>query len=241
MRPRSVFVTVAALASMAGCAMPSRDQANIQPVGVSQRDEAYVEVMGRCNAAFGDARINPIRSKVVIGRNEPSFDMLANQATATDDERPAIRALAEGYISCQRRFTEFDRQYLTATHASLRQIREDSRLRLLAQLYNRQISYGQYNQADANLRRQYQAAWAQLDQALAREQAAQAQSLLNQRANQPAPPNPGLEFGRGMLKGLCESQGGTFDPAGGCRQPRPIHCTTQSMDATGGLWDTTCR
>jgi len=66
MRPRSVFVTLAALATTAGCATPSTDQANIQPVGRSHRDEAYAEVMGCCDAAFGDCTHQP---NPVEGRN----------------------------------------------------------------------------------------------------------------------------------------------------------------------------
>jgi hypothetical protein len=68
-----------------------------------------------------------------------------------------------------------DPRHVRARHQSMHHFvanaafREDSRLRLLTQLHTRQISYARYNQADASLRSQYQGAWTQFDQALARD------------------------------------------------------------------------
>jgi hypothetical protein len=237
-----MVVILAVLVTMEGCASPTTGQSNTRVIGPSPPEAAYAQAMASCDAALADIYFSPIRSKVNIRRGAPSFDMLKDEATASDAERPAIQALAEAYIACQRRFAQFDQQYMTPMHASLRQITEDSRLRLLAQLYNRQISYARYNQAAADLQSQFQAAWAQLHEVLARERAAQAQYRFNQIANQPPPLNPGIAAGQATLRSLCESQGGTYDPASGCRQPQPVYCSG-SIDASGRSWSwsSTCR
>lgn len=45
-------------------------------------------------------------------------------------------------------------------------------------------------------------------------------AFLLQQMQQPAA-NPGLEAGRGMLRGLCNGQGGYYTPDGQCIRPQP--------------------
>jgi hypothetical protein len=45
-------------------------------------------------------------------------------------------------------------------------------------------------------------------------------ALLLQQMQQPVT-NPGLEAGRGMLRGLCNGQGGYYTPDGQCLRPTP--------------------
>ncbi len=128
-----------------------------------------------------NARFAPIKDKLALGvSSDTTFAMLANESLASDDEREAISAWATARNECIKPGEEFRRRtYLPQVNALLLEA-EGALLLLAVDLYNRKISYADYNKrrqaAVAELRNKIAA----IAQQLSSEQ--QAQQQANQRA-----------------------------------------------------------
>jgi hypothetical protein len=134
---------------------------------------------------MADKALDPIRSKVVLtGDLQPTFDMLANTDRVTSEERPAVREWASLTMRCQEQARFYVQSYSTALHVNLYNTVADSGNALKAQLYNGQLTYGQYNQERQKLGADYKAAVQRLNAELARQDAEanyRAQQIANQQ------------------------------------------------------------
>jgi hypothetical protein len=157
------FIVPAFLLILTGCA-------ELQPQ--SNRGE---ELHQYCRQVYSDPRIDPIRDKVAVYAqkvSDISMQMMANQATATDEEKVAILAWAEQRQLCHQRRNELLGQppaHMEAARGYYSQA--------MADLYGGQISYGEFAKRGS----QIIAAYFQHDQALRAQAQRDAQQQLYQQ------------------------------------------------------------
>lgn len=129
------------------------------------QDQAADEVRTYCAQRLADARIDPLREKILlplsIGEPQP-IEMLANRTFATSDaERQAILALAEAQVACDR----FAARKL-GEPPSYRTASQDRITSTLADLYAGDITYGDFAKSMLYIGARDQAAREDIDQAI---------------------------------------------------------------------------
>lgn len=96
-------------------------------------------------AVASNPLIDPIRGRVplVKGPSEITFSMLADTSSATDDQRTAIRQFADVWQPFRERLQLLDQQF-TPLFARVNEAERMAVSALLADLYNRSITFGDY-------------------------------------------------------------------------------------------------
>lgn len=174
------FVVGFVALSIAGCATDQEAENRRGAAAETMRQAAY----GYCHSLMRHEALDPIRLKVVLfGDAQPTFDMLANADHVTAEERPAVREWAALGMRCQEQTRSYFQSYYTSMHVTIYNAATGSANALRAQLYNGQLTYGQYNQERQKVITDTKAAMVKLDAELARQDA-EAQYRAQQIANQ---------------------------------------------------------
>lgn len=145
--------------------------------------QRVVQAQQVCNSVYADPALNPIRGKVSLDRpDNVTFAMRTNTDYASDSERPAIALWAQKRDECH----NAGAPALAMMPGPLSALMEGSHNAinaLVAQLYLRKITYGQYAEKTAENIAQLHTAYASVQQALAAQDLAaqqRAQMISNQ-------------------------------------------------------------
>lgn len=95
-----------------------------------------------CEQAYADKRIDPIRSKVQVPLSfdaPQEVEKLANRSVVTDEERPAVKALWEAKEACRR-----EAERVLGPPPRYREVSEDQLSVALAELYDGELTWGQF-------------------------------------------------------------------------------------------------
>jgi hypothetical protein len=165
----------------------------------SQTKQELADDRMYCNSMMNSSALDSIRTKIVLGEGDPAFDMLADTSKPTNADKPVIHEFAERRMECQSR-----------TKATLVSNNNTTKYRiimesywgifngLVAQLYNGEITYGEFNKQRKKNQNDGQMALKNADdQAVAQAQQAyqtylmQVQTMNQQRIiNQATQPKP---------------------------------------------------
>lgn len=143
-----------------------------------------------------------------------SFEQLANSDKATDKEKPLISKYAEGIKVC----SDLELTLLPSPqHPKAKKREEDfanSRLKLLIDLYNQKISYGEYIKFRQEAALKSRREWEELEQEIAEQD--QIENANNARIN-------AMQEAQ-RRKELADAFGNMGDAIRNSRPPRAINC-----------------
>lgn len=127
--------------------------------------EAQSQYSSCVQSKTSDSRLDTIRTKVrfVPDGSQPSFSMLTNQASPTDEELGAIQLWVAITEECfdrdaKARYIELRLEEIAVVEAT-----RNSWLALTARLYNREVTYGQYTGERQRLTEQHRAQFDELE------------------------------------------------------------------------------
>lgn len=145
--------------------------------------DIHTAVENYCTTLYSDPRLDPIRGKIVLWKEEATISMMANDQKANSEEQAAILAYADQRQRC----LEYEAQQFGAIPASVDAYRR-ANSQVLADLYSGQITFGQcvrsISQNGGTLRLQLeQSAQVAAQQQAANAQAAQQLFLQQQQVN----------------------------------------------------------
>jgi hypothetical protein len=167
------IVGIAIFATL-GCASQQGQQQQQQqqpPTRAQLERDAQEKVDAYCVNLMAAPSLTPLRSKVVLGAEKPTFAMLADSARATESERRTIRDWATRSMHCQEALRKVFQQYRTSMHLVLFDSWADESDALRVRLHDGLLTFGQYNQERQKLTSRARAAWVKLDGELARRNA----------------------------------------------------------------------
>lgn len=212
------LLVVALALTLGGCAAPASVQ-------MQESQAAFDSATKYCESLFTDAALSPLAEKTrLTGNQPPSFQMLADLTTVTDEQKPLVAIWGEKSIQCQEKWISSMKQHVHALLVANRQSSYVAGNSLRTDLYNARIPWGQYNQTRQKMIADTQKAHAEIADALNRKD----QQLAIERQRSAA-----LEYSN-----YLQAQRNVILQQPAIAPATNINCTTQTI---GGVTTTNCR
>jgi hypothetical protein len=108
--------------------------------------QEFASLKAYCNQLMNNAEIDPIRGKIAIySDDQATFGMISDQSIVLPTQKSAVHIFGENKMSCQRESVVSYNKLGMQRQSAIAQYYYSITNGLVAQLYNGQISFGEYN------------------------------------------------------------------------------------------------
>jgi Caspase domain len=111
---------------------------------IQTSDSAVAQARQACAELWSDHKFDPLRSKIPLGDEKPTFEMLKNSERLRPKDRPLAELAIKAVEQCRKVYAPVFALLPTQVNAMMQGIqrRQDA---IIAELYSGKITFGQYN------------------------------------------------------------------------------------------------